>query len=53
MLHPNTDYSQMNFTVAQRFSSRFFAPILLQLRDTRFGLFVDKTGGADFVVLTQ
>jgi hypothetical protein len=49
MLPPNAHYSQMNFAAAREFSSRLLASILLQLRDTRFGLFVDKTRTAGFV----
>ena len=40
----------MNFAAARQFSSRLLASILLQLQDTRFGLFVDKTRGLGFVV---
>jgi hypothetical protein len=40
----------MNFAVARQFSSRLSTRGLLQLQDTRIGLFVDKTGGASFVV---
>jgi hypothetical protein len=50
MLPPNSHYSQMNFAAARQFSSRLLASILLQLQDTRFGLFVDKTRGLGFVV---
>ena len=50
MFAPNTHYSQMNFAVGRQFSSRLSPPVLLQLRDTRIGLFVDKTRGAHFVV---
>jgi hypothetical protein len=40
----------MNFADAHEFSSRLLALILLHLRDTPIGLFVDKTRGAGFVV---
>jgi hypothetical protein len=41
----------MDFAVARRFSSRLLTRVLLQLQDNRIGLFVDKTGGASFVVM--
>ena len=53
MLPPNRHYSQMNFVAPRQFSSSLFAPILLQLQDTSFGLFVNKTRRRGFVVLTR
>jgi hypothetical protein len=41
----------MNFVAARRFSSGLLGRILLQLHDSGFGLFVDQTCGAGFVVL--
>jgi hypothetical protein len=43
-------FSQMNFAAAGWFSSTLLTPILLQLRDTGFGLVVDKTRKTGFVV---
>jgi hypothetical protein len=50
MFAPNIHYSQMNFVAGHQFSSRLLARVLLHLRDTCIGLFVDKTRGVGFVV---